>query len=276
VQEVVIDTLEAVAELLQEVAEGLVIPRFRRLREADIEEKAPGELVTAVDRAVEAVLRRRLPSLLPGSRHIPVVGEEAVAANPGLLDHLQDQVMWLVDPIDGTGNFVHGNPDFAIMVALLRRGETVASWILAPVSGRLTLAEKGSGCWQDGRRIKLEESAAADGLPGVLYSRFLPEHLRQGIEEVACALSPLSLPRGAAGIEYPRLLSGEIAYLMFWRTLPWDHVPGTFMVREAGGRASRPDGSAYRVGDDKRGLLVAPNEAGWQRLRALAQQAGVR
>lgn len=270
-----INTLEAVTELLQEVAAELVLPRFRRLRETDIEEKAPGELVTAVDRAVEAVLRRRLPALVPGTRHCPVVGEEVVAANPGLLEHLQDQMVWLVDPIDGTGNFVHGSPDFAIMVALLRRGETVASWILAPVSGRLTLAEKGGGCWQNGHRVTLGKPVPAT-VPGALYSRFLPAHLRQGVERIACELSPMTVPRGAAGVEYPRLLSGELSYLMFWRTLPWDHVPGTFMVAEAGGCARRPDGAAYRVGDERRGLLITPDESGWQRLQQLAQLAGVR
>src|SRR3546814_8953683 len=99
-----------------------------------ISDVCSSDLVTVVDVAVEKRLTARLTDLLPGSL---VVGEEAVHAEPALMDQLaSDAPVWILDPIDGTRNFAHGCPVFAIMVALAQGGESIAGWILDPVSGR--------------------------------------------------------------------------------------------------------------------------------------------
>src|SRR6185437_792815 len=99
-----------------------VMPRFEKLESGDISEKGPGDLVTVADIAAEHRLTPALRGLLPGSL---VVGEEAVAADPAVLALLDgDDYVWVVDPIDGTANFAAGIPLFAVMVALIRRGET--------------------------------------------------------------------------------------------------------------------------------------------------------
>jgi len=74
---------------------------------------------------------------------------------------------------------------------------------------------------------------------------------------------------GCAGIEYPALVAGIWSSIFFWRTWPWDHVPGCLLVTEAGGHVARLDGSAYSPGDGRRGLLVASHEGEWSRVRAL-------
>ncbi|MGH9165392.1 MAG: inositol monophosphatase family protein, partial [Acidimicrobiales bacterium] len=90
-----------------------------------------------------------------------VVGEEAAAADPRLLDPVGTaERLWVVDPVDGTSNFVRGSPDYAVMVALLERGAAVASWILQPVTGRLFVAEAGSGATVDGRRLTRQPAPA--------------------------------------------------------------------------------------------------------------------
>ena len=63
--------------------------------------------------------------------------------------------------------------------------------------------------------------------------------------------------RNCAGIEYPTLVAGDVDFLLYWRTLPWDHAPGVLFAEEAGFRAARPDGTAYRCGDGRHGLVVA-------------------
>src|SRR5215204_784336 len=133
---------EQVAELLREVAADIVLPRFRALRDDERWEKSPGEIVTVVDREAEARLAGCLPKLLPDSR---VVGEEAMAADSGLLEELDEGTVWLGDPLDGTANFVAGSDQFSMMVALVRNGETVASWMLDPVRSELAFAELGGG-----------------------------------------------------------------------------------------------------------------------------------
>ena len=117
--------IDTVATLLAGIAADVVMPRFRQLAASDVSEKSPGEIVTVVDRAVEAALIPALTALRSGSR---VVGEEGVSENPDLLHGLDRGEVWVVDPIDGTTNFVHGREDFGIMVALLRDGQLV--WMM--------------------------------------------------------------------------------------------------------------------------------------------------
>src|SRR5687768_3745093 len=110
----------AVFEILQSAADTAILPRFRKLAAGEVVEKAKDEVVTIADREAELLIEPQLSKLLPGSR---VVGEEACAAEPHLLERLDDGDVWLVDPLDGTANFVAGRPVFASMVALLRDGE---------------------------------------------------------------------------------------------------------------------------------------------------------
>lgn len=138
--------------LLRDAAERCIVPRFRQLQRHEVEEKSPGEMVTIADREVEALLTPALRALQPGSR---VVGEEAASAEPSLLQDLDDGDVWLLDPLDGTNNFIAGRPDFGILVALLRHGETAAAWLLDPIGGTLCMAERGAGAWCDGQRMRV-------------------------------------------------------------------------------------------------------------------------
>src|SRR4029453_6026268 len=117
--------------LIEEAAAAEIMPRFRQLAAGDVREKAPGDLVTGADEAVEPRLRPALDSPPAGS---VVVGEEAAAADPNLLNRLfDDQPVWIIDPVDGTSNFAEGRPAFAVMVALARGRDVLAAWIHDPV-----------------------------------------------------------------------------------------------------------------------------------------------
>ncbi|HSE73438.1 MAG TPA: inositol monophosphatase family protein, partial [Dongiaceae bacterium] len=118
--------VNAVAALIAEVAAIEIQPRFRRLAAHESREKGPGDIVTIADERAEAALTPRLMDLVPGSI---VIGEEAAAKDPELVKRLlDDQVAWIVDPVDGTANFAEGRPDFVSMVALVRGDELIASW----------------------------------------------------------------------------------------------------------------------------------------------------
>ena len=95
------ELITQVNALLKEVAAQAILPRYRALHANQIQEKEPGDYVTAADLASEAMLKKGLSALLPGSQ---VVGEEEISANPGLLDDLDDESpIWVIDPLDGTG-----------------------------------------------------------------------------------------------------------------------------------------------------------------------------
>jgi fructose-1,6-bisphosphatase/inositol monophosphatase family enzyme len=258
--------LDRVTDLVREVAQTIVLPRWRHLSDADIQEKSPGDLVTVADQESERVLTERLTALLPGS---VVVGEEAVAADPAVLERVGEQgAVWIVDPVDGTNNFAAGKSPFAVMVALLRDGEPAASWILDVPSDRMTIAEAGAGAYRDGVRLKTRSDAPeAVALTGSVSRNFLPPELRAEVDDNAGKFGAVTSGHHCAGYEYPAVATDEQQFAVFWRILPWDHVPGSLIVREAGGAALHLDGSLYRPADSERGLIVAANDDIWQTVR---------
>ncbi|MBO0847334.1 MAG: inositol monophosphatase, partial [Nocardioides sp.] len=118
---------EAVLRLLQDVAEEVVNPRFRSLSSGEIDEKGPGDLVTAADREAEDLITAALRSAYPDA---VILGEETYAGQPGLMgDFWAADHAFTIDPVDGTKNFVRGSPDHAVMVGEVKGGEAVRGWI---------------------------------------------------------------------------------------------------------------------------------------------------
>jgi fructose-1,6-bisphosphatase/inositol monophosphatase family enzyme len=255
--------LDQVADLIREVATTIVLPRFRHLTTSEIHQKSPGDVVTIADQEAERALTAGLTALLPGSE---VVGEEAVAADARILDRVGDLgSVWIVDPVDGTNNFAAGKTPFAVMVALLREGEPAASWILDVVADRMAIAEAGSGAYIDGVRVKTRTDApGAAAMNGTLARHYFPDALRDQMNANVGAFAAVTNGHHCAGYEYPSVATDEQQFAMFWRILPWDHVPGALFVREAGGVVRHLDGDEYRPTNSERGLLVAPNEDVWQ------------
>ena len=134
----------AILELIKETAEEVINPRFRALERADVEAKtSPDDLVTIADREAEALLSSALRRIYPGAL---VIGEEAVFANPELRRKLPGaEHAFVIDPIDGTRNFVEGRQEHGVMLAETRNGITTRGWIWQPRTGRGYVAEKGAG-----------------------------------------------------------------------------------------------------------------------------------
>jgi fructose-1,6-bisphosphatase/inositol monophosphatase family enzyme len=239
-----------------------VLPRFRHLSAGEIHEKSPGDVVTIADQESERALTAGLTRLLPGSE---VVGEEAVAADPGVLRRVGDRgAVWIVDPVDGTNNFAAGKTPFAVMVALLHEGEPAASWILDVVADRMAVAEAGSGAYIEGVRVKTRtDDPGAAAMSGTLARQYFPADLRAQVNKNAGAFASVTNGHHCAGYEYPSVATDEQQFAMFWRILPWDHVPGALFVSEAGGTIRHLDGEPYRPVDSERGLLIAPNDDMW-------------
>jgi fructose-1,6-bisphosphatase/inositol monophosphatase family enzyme len=261
---------DRVAALIREAARNEIMPRFEKLAAHEVREKARGELVTIADEAVEAWLEPRFIDLLPGSR---VLGEEAAAENPSIIAELADSndPIWMIDPVDGTSNFVAGRPIFAVMVALVRHGEILGGWIYDPVRDRMAVAEHGGGARIDGECVRVATPPAEDrAFRGVILggNYGLPainERLKQRRERVDAQKS-----RRCAGAEYLSLAAGEMHFAVFTRLMPWDHAPGVIIHREAGGYGGHMDGSRYVPGRLEAGaLLMAPDKESWERLYRL-------
>ncbi|HXP96237.1 MAG TPA: inositol monophosphatase [Telmatospirillum sp.] len=246
-----------VATILKDVAAEIILPRFNRLATGDVREKKPGDLVTIADTEAEAALTDRLSALIIGSR---VVGEEAVSADAGTLAHLQqDGPVWIIDPIDGTSNFVKGRKTFAVIVALVMQGRTVQGWILDPLSGTTTLAEQGAGTWRDGLRLRVAPSGPLASLCGSTYRR--GKQLEKAVNRLICL--------GSAAHEYLSLVGNQIQFAHFHRLHPWDHAAGVLLHSEAGGFNALLNGETYRPVPSKEGILLAPDRDTWEQLRPL-------
>lgn len=221
--------------LMQDVAARVITPRFRSLSSAEIHEKQPGDLVTVADRESEAEITAALRSAYPDAL---VVGEEATFADPSLLRVLPvAEHAFVVDPVDGTRNFVNGSPDHAVMVGELVRGEGVRGWIWQPEHQRAYVAEQGSGVTCNDERLS--------ALPR--SERPVVEASSRGLRGMDPELvGAVGATRFCCGVDYPRLLTGEIDALVYGpRPKPWDHVPGALMVRELGGEARMSDGGHW-------------------------------
>ena len=237
--------------LLQDVAEEIIKPRFRTLVAEEIAEKNPGDLVTVADREAEVRITEALLRAYPDAL---VLGEEASADDPGLMARFQSaELAFTVDPVDGTKNFVHGSPDHAVMVAELRGGEVVRSWIWQPQHEIAYVAERGSGAWKNGRR--LVRPPLGDDLRGVTSRR-------TWVGRAVGALRALDLTWVCCGVDYPKLVEGAADYALYRRAKPWDHAPGSLLLTEVGGFVGTFDGSPYRPHlDPPLGLIAAADRA---------------
>jgi fructose-1,6-bisphosphatase/inositol monophosphatase family enzyme len=255
-----------VADVMREVSDTIIEPRFRNLADRDVEEKSVGELVTIADREAEAALCERLSQILSDT---PVVGEEGCAADPSRLRWLGAERAWLVDPLDGTANFVAGSADWAVMVALLSSGQPICSWVWQPVAKRMYVAERGAGACCNGSALRVQPRPCTIGeLRGAALTGFMAPALIATIDRNRDKFASINPGKRCAGVEYPAVIHGDQDFALFWRTLPWDHIPGALLLEEAGGVARRPDGTAYLPNTDGVGLLVASDDATW----ALARQ----
>ena len=231
---------EAVLDLVRDVAEQVVVPRFRSLESDEVSEKGPGDLVTVADQEAERLLVDALGAAYPSA---VMLGEEETARDPELLDRFRAaDHAFTIDPVDGTKNFVKGSPDHAVMLAEVRDGESVRAWIWQPQHATAYVAERGAGAYRDGERIV--RPPTGDSLRGVTSRR-------RWIGRALGALKALDLTWVCCGIDYPKLVEGEADYALYRKAKPWDHAPGLLLLHEAGGYVGTFDGEPY---DPRRGI----------------------
>ncbi len=261
------DALTApVAALMRTVAREVVMPRYRNLAAHEVIEKAVDDLVTIADRESELRLSEGLARILPEAG---IVGEEAVSADAAVLDGLGTGLKWIIDPIDGTGNFAAGHPPFGLMIALIDNGVVQASWILDPLTDRLCHARLGSGATINGEPVTARPTGASRPIAGISLLFADPDTRIRLKARAEGRLTMADIPRCAAE-QYPRIVLGVNDLAVFERTLPWDHAPGSLFVNEAGGKVARPDGSAYVIGADPgKGLLAACSPEMWEQAAAI-------
>jgi fructose-1,6-bisphosphatase/inositol monophosphatase family enzyme len=256
--------------LLRDAARDIIMPQFRRLPTGAIRQKSgPLDLVTDADEAAEHFITEALERAYPGCL---VVGEEAASRDRSLLTRLAGaELAFTVDPIDGTSNFAAGLPLFGTMAAVTVRGRVEAAVIHDPVSGSSAMARLGAGAWDlaaDGASTPMRVAAPvpASHMTGAASWRYLSPELRDEVLPNLQLVAQVWDFRCAAH-QYRMLAAGHCHFLMFNRLMPWDHLPGWLLHKEAGGYSAKFDGSAYAPGETTGGLICAPDHASWSALR---------
>ena len=226
---------------------------FREVENLQVSMKGAGDFVSKADLAAEAILREELRGARPTYGWL---AEESDAE-----DGEDPTRRWIVDPLDGTTNFLHGLPHWAVSIALEHKGQIVAGVIYDPSKDEMFFAEKGSGAWMnDGRlrvsgRNRMIEALFATGLPFGGRAD-LPDTL----QELARVLPTCSGVRrfGAAALDLAYVAAGR--YDGFWerRVNAWDIAAGLLIVREAGGLVEPISEGADPLED---GEMICANEA---------------
>ncbi|WP_353945657.1 inositol monophosphatase family protein [Streptomyces sp. HUAS MG91] len=238
--------LTDVERTVRAAAAAEITPRFRQLASHEIEQKsAPHDLVTVADKRAEEFLTRELPALLPGS---VVVGEEAVAADPARYEEIRGAApVWIVDPVDGTRQFVHGDPGFCTLVALALDGVVLASWTWAPALDEFAVAVRGRGARLNGREL---HAGSPDTGRDLRVATSHPDYTTDAQKRALLGLRTDGIaprPCGSAGLEYLAVARGTLDALAFSWELAWDHAAGLLLVEEAGGAHLTRDGQPFRI-----------------------------
>ena len=253
---------EKVSSIIVECAEKYILPRYKALEQHQISSKtSPRDLVTQADLDVEHHLERVLPDLLSGSI---VIGEEAASRAPAILDRLKDKslTIWVVDPVDGTHNFVHHKREFGVMLSLIRYGETKQAWIYDVLGKEMTVAELGGGAFSGSRRLKVNPKSPASEISGHINPLFFPRQYRDHIQS-AIKKFKKTYSMACAAHEYLRVARGDAQFSIYSRLKPWDHLAGALIVEEAGGHVAKWDRSPYMAQDHNAGLIVAASQENW-------------
>ncbi|MGW3495216.1 inositol monophosphatase family protein [Streptomyces sp. NPDC001020] len=255
-----------VEEAVRAAAAIEIMPRFRQLAAEEVDEKSgPHDLVTDADRKAEEYLTEALAKLLRGS---VVVGEEAVHLNPATYEALRgDAPVWIVDPVDGTRQFVHGDPGFCTMVALAQGGVVYASWTYAPAHDQMARATRGGGAFLDGERLRAGSPEPGRDLEVAtshpLYTSDEQKRALLGLQTQGVRPRPC----GSAGLEYLDIARGRLDATAFSWEAAWDHAAGLLLVEEAGGANLTLAGEPFRItGGNALPFTAARDEATARRM----------
>jgi myo-inositol-1(or 4)-monophosphatase len=210
------------------------------------------DLVTEVDKGSEKMIRNLIMTHFPTHSFL---GEEGVEPGPEAskraLEKVSDaEYLWIVDPVDGTTNFVHGFPFFSVSIALAYKGEVIVGVVYDPSRDELFVAEKGKGAYLKGKKmnvsgeLKLSDSLIASGFPTDREGA-LPANLR-GIEALAPKVRNIR-SAGSAALHLAYVAAGRLTG--FWEVglNSWDIAAGALLIQESGGKVTDTHGNAYSL-----------------------------
>ncbi len=242
-----------------------LVKDFREVENLQVSAKGPGDFVTKADREAERIIKTDLMDARPTYGWLGEETGETAGSDPTR--------RWIVDPLDGTTNFLHGLPHWAISIALEHKGEIVSAVVFDAAKDEMFVAEKGAGAWMNDARIRV---SGRRSMSEAIFSTGVPFMGRMGLpatlQDMARLMPVCAGVRrwGAASLDLAYVAAGR--YEGYWeRDLnAWEMAAGTLLVREAGGFVS-----AVRDGDDavQSGSVICANSALFETLQGIIRAA---
>lgn len=230
-----------------------LIRDFGELENLQVSMKGPADFVSSADKRTEAILVEELQKARP---HYGFVLEEA-----GIIDGPDKTHRFIIDPIDGTTNFLHSVPHFAISIGLERDGQMASAVIFNPITDELYTAERGQGAYLNDKRLRV---AARKNLSECIFATGIPflgrgDHQLFQSELSRMMAATAGIRRfGAASLDLAYVAAGRFDGYWEWDLKPWDLAAGLLLVKEAGGVITDRNGGATML---QSGNVVAANEA---------------
>ena len=219
----------------------LIVRSLNRLESLTVSSKGRNDFVTEVDRAAEQEIIGSIRRLYP--QHAFLAEESGRSGG-------EHETLWIIDPLDGTTNFLHGFPVFAVSIACQIRGRLEHAVVYDPMRGELFTASRGAGAHLDNHRMRVSKARAlegaliATGFPYRANTRYLDAYLAM-LKAVTLQVAGVRRP-GAAALDLAYVAAGRVD--AFWELglAPWDTAAGTLLIQEAGGRIGTLGGAEYR------------------------------
>jgi len=210
----------------------IMVRQLNQLESLRVIEKSPNEFVTQVDQAAEAVIIETIREYYPDHS---ILAEESGATG-------ENDYQWIIDPLDGTTNYVHGFPVFSVSIAVANRGEIEHGVVYDPLRQEIFSASRGQGAQLDGRRIRvskrttIQQSLVATGFPYRANLKYLDRYLEM-LKVVMLESAGVRRP-GSAALDLCYVAAGRVDAFFEFGLAKWDIAAGALMIREAGGRIS--------------------------------------
>ncbi|MGA2341611.1 MAG: inositol monophosphatase family protein [Steroidobacteraceae bacterium] len=237
-------------------AGDLIVKSLSRLDSLKIDTKGRNDFVTDIDRKAEAEIIATVRRSHPDHAFL---AEESGGTG-------ESEYLWIIDPLDGTTNFLHGFPTFAVSIAVQHRGRLQHAVVYDPMRQEFFTASRGDGAQLEGKKIRVSSQRT---LEGALISTGFPYRMQAAHVDDYLAILKVVM-NIAAGVRRPGAASLDLAYVAagridgFWEfgLAPWDTAAGTLLIQEAGGRVGTPTGVEYALGPN----VVAGNPRVYQAL----------
>ena len=230
-----INVLEKICDKVSKV----IIRDFGEVEKLQVSRKGPGDFVTKTDKKVEKIIIEELEKARP---KYGFIAEESGERNN------ESEFNWIIDPIDGTSNFMHGIPHFAISIALEKNGEVISGIVCDPIKNETFYAEKGRGAYLNNRRIRVSSRKSLDEVIG-LYG--CPPMLKidgnKFFDQIKKASSQIHKLRnyGSAALDFAYVAAGRADFAWYDHLNYWDYAAGKIILLEAGGTITDFAGKSF-------------------------------